>query len=237
MPSSRRIKSILIGGLFSLFVPLGAFLYLKYSGHDGHIALPKHYGIEKVQSYIEDGKSMLDTTYHKVQDIKLTTQLGDTINPNEDFKNKILVVNFFFTSCHTICPTLTKNMKLLNKAFKKNDTSIRFISISVDPVTDSVPRLRDYADRQNPNHDKWVLCTGKKTDIYNYARKELYLELPMTDSSDNDFIHPDQFVLIDKYRNIRGYYNGLDSIDLKRCADDIPKLMLERNRLHEKSKR
>lgn len=235
--TSGRIKSILIGGFFSAFVPLGAYLFLRLNGHNGHIALPKVYGVDRVDSVLADGKMRYDTTWHTCNDLQLISQLGDTVRLNETFAGKILVVNFFFTSCQTVCPIQTKNMKLMNKAFKKNDTSIRFISITVDPLNDSVPVMRAYANRQEPNHDKWIFGTGSKEAIYHYARKDLMLELPANDNLENDFIHPEQFVLIDKYRNIRGYYNGLDSNDIRRCAEDIAYLMVEKNRLHEKRKR
>jgi protein SCO1/2 len=235
--TSGRIKSILIGGFFSAFVPLGAYLFLRMNGHDGHITLPKVYGYDRIDSVLTDGKMRYDTTWHTCNDLQLISQLGDTVRLNETFAGKILVVNFFFTSCQTVCPIQTKNMKLMNKAFKKNDTSIRFISITVDPLNDSVPVMRAYANRQEPNHDKWIFGTGSKEAIYNYARNDLKLNLPVNDSLENDFIHPEQFVLIDKYRNIRGYYNGLDSNDIRRCAEDIAYLMVEKNRLHEKRKR
>lgn len=130
-----------------------------------------------------------------------------------------------------------KNMKLLNKAFVKNDTSMKFLSISVDPQNDSVPRLRQYANQLHVNHDKWLFLTGNKQSIYDYARNELKLKLVPGDGGADDFIHPDQFVLIDKYRNIRGYYNGLDSDHVRLCAEDISYLMLEKNKYHEKNKR
>ncbi len=236
MAKKLNIKSILIGGFFSAFVPIGAYLFLKLNGHDGHIKLPKTFGIEKIDSRTEDGKTTYDTTYHTVNDIRLISQLGDTVSINETLKGKILIINFFFTSCVTICPELTKNMKLLNKAYKKNDSSIRFLSISVDPDNDSVLRLRQYADKYDANHDKWLFLTGNKKEIYNFARKELFLTLGEGDGGKDDFIHPDKFVLVDKYRNIRGYYNGLDSNNVRVCAEDAAYLMVEKNRLHEKKR-
>ena len=237
MNKKFRIKSILIGGFFSAFVPIGAFLFLKFNGHDGHIQLPKTFGIDKIDTQNIEGKIIYDTTYHTIQDITLINQLGDTISINNTLKGKILVINFFFTSCVTICPELTKNMKLLNKAYKKNDTSIRFLSISVDPNTDDVKRLRSYADKYEVNHDKWLFLTGNKNDIYNFARKELMLNLEDGDGGPDDFIHPDKFILVDKYRNIRGYYNGLDSNNVRLCAEDAAYLMVEKNVIHEKKKK
>ncbi|MBK8144131.1 MAG: SCO family protein [Bacteroidetes bacterium] len=236
MANKINLKSILIGGFFSAFVPLGAFLFLKYKGHDGHIKLPKTYGIDRIDSQQVEGNMRYDTTYHTVGDITLINQVGDTVSLNETLKGKILMVNFFFTSCATICPELSKNMKLLNRAYRKNDTAIRFLSISVDPETDSVARLRQYADKLGVNHDKWFFLTGNKQEIYAFARKELFLDLPKGDGGKDDFIHPDQFVLIDKYRNIRGYYNGLDSNIVRLCAEDAAYLIVEKNAIHEKKR-
>ncbi|MBL7766768.1 MAG: SCO family protein [Chitinophagaceae bacterium] len=237
MQKNRRIKSILLGGLFSLFVPLAAYLYLRYEGHDGHIKLPPVYGIEKIDSHAVEGKMVYDTSYHTLSNLTLVNQLGDTLSLNETLKGKILVLGFFFTSCHTICPVINNNMKLLNKAFLKNDTAIRFLSISVDPEHDSVSQLREYADRMHANHDKWYFLTGDKKAIYDFARNELQLKLQEGDGSADDFIHPEQLTLIDKYRNIRGYYNGLDSDKVRLCAEDITYLLVEKNKLHEKRKR
>lgn len=234
MLQNSRLRSILLGGLFSLFVPLGAYYFLRWNGHDGHVKLPKVYGIEKVDSQRVNDQWKYDTTYHTTAELSLINQLGDSLRINKDLEGKIVVVNFFFTSCTTICPELSKNMKLLNYAFRKNDSSVRFVSISVDPLIDSMPRLRKYADKQEANHDKWFFCTGKKDEIYQYARQELQLQLPKGNGDANDFIHPEQFVLLDKYRNIRGYYNGLDSNKVRLCAEDITYLMLEKNKLHEK---
>ena len=237
MKQRPSLRSILIGGIFSLFVPVGAYLYLRMNGHDGHIHLPAFYGIEKISSHESEGHLIKDTMYHTTSELTLRNQLGDSISLNKSLEGKILVVNFFFTSCTTICPVLMHNMKLLNKAYIKNDTSVRFISISVDPLTDSVPRLRQYADKIGVNHDKWFFLTGNKEQIYQYARKELQLNLQAGNGGPDDFIHPEQFILLDKYRNIRGYYNGLDSDKVRLCAEDISFLMLEKNKLHEKSNR
>ncbi|MEZ5046670.1 MAG: SCO family protein [Chitinophagaceae bacterium] len=230
MQSAKKIRSVLLGSFFSFLVPLLAFLYLKYKGHDGHIAMPKHYVIDSIAQNIRDNKNVPDTFFHQISNLKLLNQLGDSIGLVQNFEGKILVVNFFFTTCQTICPTLTKNMALLNKAFIKNDTALRFVSISVDPITDSVNRLRMYADKYHANHDKWFFATGNKKEIYAFARQELQLNLDEGSGDENDFIHPEKFVLIDKYRNIRGYYNGLDSNNVRLCAEDIARLIVEKKK-------
>jgi protein SCO1/2 len=227
MQKSNKLKSIFFGLLFSLLVPLGAYLFLKFSGHDGRMPLPKFYGIEKIDSQLVDGKMKLDTTYHLVKDLKLVTQLGDSITLNETLKGKIVVMSFFKTANDEQSRIVTNSVRLLNKAFIKNDSTMRFVSVSIDSKNDSVLALRLFADNQKANHDKWLFCTGNEMNIQNYLQNELALQK-------NDY---SKIVLIDKYRNIRGYYNGLDSNNVRLCAEDISYLMVEKNLYHEKNRR
>lgn len=227
MQKSNKLKSIFFGLLFSFLVPLGAYLFLKFSGHDGRMPLPKFYGIEKIDSQLVDGKMKLDTTYRLVKDLKLVTQLGDSIALNETLKGKIVVMSFFKTANDEQSRMVTNSIRLLNKAFIKNDSTMRFVSVSIDSKNDSVLALRLFADNQKANHDKWLFCTGNEMNIQNYLQNELALQK-------NDY---SKIVLIDKYRNIRGYYNGLDSNNVRLCAEDISYLMVEKNLYHEKNRR
>lgn len=231
-----RLRSVLLGGLLTVFVPLGAYLYLKSNGYNGRIPLPSYYVIDRIVDTSLGGKPVKDTLYHTTAELKLLNQLGDSIQLNHDFPNKILIVNFFFTSCNTICPKITENMKLLTMALQKHDSNIQFISISVDPQVDSLSRLRRYADRYKVNHDKWFFCSGSKETVYPYARQELGLFLPPADSAGNDFIHPEKIVLLDKFRNIRGYYNGLYADSVRKCAEDVTYLFVEKNKEHREEK-
>ncbi len=223
-----KLKSLFFGALFSFLIPLVAFLIYRNQVLKSNVKLPHFFGA-KIDSQLVNGKMKYDTIFHTTRNLELINQLGDTITLNETFKDKILVIDFFFTSCASICPTLTSNMSLLNRAYKKNDTAVRFISITVDTEHDFVPQLRMYADRQDANHDKWFFCTGNKKDIYEFARKDLMLSLPDGNGDEEDFIHPDQFVLLDQNRNVRGYYDGLDSNNVRLCAEDIAFLILENN--------
>lgn len=227
MQKSNKLKSIFFGLLFSFLVPLGAYLFLKFSGHDGRMPLPKFYGIEKIDSQLVDGKIKLDTTYRLVKDLKLVTQLGDSIALNETLKGKIIVMSFFKTANDEQSRMVTNSIRLLNKAFIKNDSTMRFVSVSIDSKNDSVLALRLFADDQKANHDKWLFCNGNEMNIQNYLLNELALKK-------NDY---SKIVLIDKYRNIRGYYNGLDSNNVRLCAEDISYLMVEKNLYHEKNRR
>jgi len=224
--TNTKSKRYFLGIAAALLLPLSFYLITRRLA-EGVVKLPKYYVIDRVDSQSVNGKAKLDTVYHKVADIRLTNQLGKMVSLNNDLAGKILVVDFIFTSCPGPCPKLTRNMAILQKTFKKNDTALHFITITVDPSRDSFPVLRTYADKFAVNHDRWWFLTGDKQQIYNYARNELHVSLQPGDGGDNDFIHTEKFVLLDQYRYIRGYYDGLDSAQLKYCADDIVLLSVE----------
>ncbi len=162
---------------------------------------------------------------HKVADFKLINQNGEVITQKE-YENKIYVTDFFFTRCQTICPIMTNNMKKLQDAFI-NDNDIKFLSLSVTPVIDSVPVLREYADNKGVIDSKWNITTGDKKHIYELARKSYFAVLDKGDGGLQDFIHTENFVLVDKKRQIRGFYDGTDNEDIQRLIKDIKILQYE----------
>ena len=162
---------------------------------------------------------------HKIANFTLTNQDGNTITQN-NYKNKIYVANFFFTSCKNICPVMSSNMTVLQKEFL-NDDDIKLLSMSVTPVVDSVPVLKAYANKNGAIAKKWNLTTGNKKEIYNLARKSYMAVLDEGDGGLQDFIHTEQFVLVDKKRQIRGYYDGTNTEDIKRLIGDIKVLKEE----------
>lgn len=156
---------------------------------------------------------------HKVGDFSLIDQNNDTIT-QEVYKNKIYVADFFFTRCGTICPIMTNNMAIIQKEFL-NDTSVLLLSHSVTPVMDSVPILKEYAVNKGVDDAKWHIVTGEKKQIYNLARKSYFAVLDEGDGGAQDFIHTEQFVLIDKKKRIRGFYDGTDLKEIERIIADI----------------
>jgi protein SCO1/2 len=191
---------------------------------------------------IEDGKRFSDTVWHRTQNFRFVYQLGDTVELY-DLQNKIIVIDFFFTRCISICPKMTKNMQKLQASFAKHksgrkiiDSSIvQFISFTVDPAHDSVKVLKDFADKFGVNHDNWWFLTGDKKDLYNFAFDELKIAIAEKDI-DTSFVHTQKFILLDKNYIIRGpadptkaYYDGLDSSSLSALARDIGLLMLEKD--------
>ena len=162
---------------------------------------------------------------HHIADFTLINQNGDTIT-KADFKGKIYVADFFFTRCQTICPVMAVNMKELQDYFKDDD-EVKFLSHSVTPIMDSVPVLRAYADKKGAIDGKWEITTGDKKHIYNLARKSYFAVLDEGDGGDQDFIHTEQFILIDKDFQIRGFYDGTEKDEMQRIIKDIAILKKE----------
>jgi protein SCO1/2 len=156
---------------------------------------------------------------HSIADFSLTNQNGETIT-NKDYEGRFYIADFFFTRCQTICPIMAYNMGEL-QAHYKDDTEIMFLSHSVTPVMDSVPVLKAYAVNKGLIDGKWNVTTGSKKHIYELARKSYFAVLDEGNGDENDFIHTEQFVLVDKDRRIRGYYDGTEKEDMKKIIADI----------------
>ena len=159
------------------------------------------------------------TKDHTIADFELTNQNGEKIT-NKNYKDKIYVADFFFTRCQTICINMAYNMSELQDFYKK-DADILFLSHSVTPVIDSVAVLKEYADRKGVIDGKWNITTGAKTHIYELARKSYFAVLDEGTGDENDFIHTEQFVLVDKEKRIRGYYDGTEKEDMEKLKKDI----------------
>lgn len=166
----------------------------------------------KIYSPADVSPELVDTTIqyvsrnHKIADFAFTNQNGKTITQN-DYKGKIYVADFFFTTCPTICPIMTDNLTWLQEQIK-NDPKAMILSHSVTPDIDSVPVLKAYAKKKGVIDSKWNMVTGKKEDIYYIARKS-YLAVKTTDSKElYDMVHTENFILVDGKGRIRGFYNG-----------------------------
>ncbi len=167
-----------------------------------------------------------EQTFHKIPDFKLVNQLGDTIT-QKTFDNKIYITDFFFTSCPGICLKMTGNMSKVQEAFK-SDAEIVLLSHSVTPSIDSVAVLKDYAEDHGVMDNKWHLVTGDKNEIYNLGRNQYFVENDLGIPKDiNDFLHTENFLLIDKNKHIRGIYNGLNSASVAQLITDVKALKLE----------
>ncbi|WP_142784369.1 SCO family protein [Changchengzhania lutea] len=179
----------------------------------------------RVSSELVDSTIQHQKKYHKIADFKFINQNGDTIT-QEDYKDKIYVADFFFTTCQTICPIMTDHMvDIQNKLI--DDDDVMLLSHTVTPQIDTVAQLKRYAIKKGVNDKKWNLVTGDKKQIYELARKS-YLAVKTNGLGDKyDMIHTENFMLIDKKRQIRGFYDGTNSEDISKLLEDIKILKKE----------
>ena len=172
----------------------------------------------EVNEKLVDSSIIHVAKYHKISDFKLTNQNGKEIT-QANYKDKIYVADFFFTTCQDICPVMTKNMYQLQEELK-NDNEILLLSHTVIPEVDTVEQLKDYAIENNVDDSKWNLVTGDKKQIYELARKS-YLAVEDSNFNEFDMIHTENFMLIDKEKQIRGFYDGTNSEEINRLLKDI----------------
>lgn len=184
----------------------------------------------KIYQPADVSTELVDTTlqyvkkYHTIADFSLTNQNGETIT-QIDYEDKMYVADFFFTTCQTICPIMTDNMVKIQKALK-NDDEVLLLSHTVTPEIDSVAQLKKYALEKGVNDAKWNLVTGNKREIYDLARKS-YLAAKDVPFQEYDLIHTENFVLVDKKKRIRGFYDGTDSEAIEKLLHDIKILKRE----------
>ncbi len=221
----------------SIAVLLPVLSYLLVKGYsDDAVQMPPRYFADSVINKVVDGKSVSDTLWHKVTDITLTNQLGDTVSLSS-IPDKVLVVDFFFTRCPSICPGMTKNMKRLQDMMTSRDprkiidiSLVHFLSFSIDPLRDSPSVLKQYADKNGVDHNRWWMLTGDQQKIYDFGIQELKLGIIDGKGQDTLFDHSPKFVLLDKDRVVRGYYNGLDTAQILKLSQDIVFISLEKDK-------
>jgi len=188
-------------------------------------ALPYYNETTFTPHWIKPGSSSLDTM-HTIAAFELINQDGEKLT-NESFENKIYIVDFFFTVCPGICPKLTSNMSLLQDEFLE-DPDVLLLSHSVTPERDSVSVLKNYAEDKGIISGKWHLATGDREVIYNLGRYEYFIEESLgLEKEADEFLHTENFVLIDGNRHIRGIYNGLSKTSINQLIADIYALKKE----------
>jgi protein SCO1/2 len=198
-----------------IVVPVLIYLIMK-TGKQHYSRLPI-FG-EKVEP---NGVDIKDTIFYTVPDFKVTSQTGETVT-QKTFGNSIYIANFFFASCKDVCPKMNAKVETVY-AKAKEYAEVKFISFSVDPENDSVPVLAEYAKKFNADPKIWYFVTGSKEDIYKAGQGFL---LPVS-IEDKTVDHSQQLLLIDKENRIRGIYDGLDEVEIKRLNEDLKVLLYE----------
>ena len=221
-------KTTIITFLVVIVLPIISYLLVENLSRDA-VQMPRRYFYDTVVVKREKGKEVNDTVWHKIKPFKLKNQFGKEVGL-DDLNGKIIVANFFFTSCPSICPKLTRNMKRLQDAFKKTDTIVRFVSFTVDPERDSVQKIKAYGDKFSIDHDTWWMLTGDRKVIYDVALNEFKASIASEGNIDTGFIHTEKFFLLDRDKVVRGWYNGLDSVNLGKLIKDVVLLNMERDK-------
>lgn len=222
-----KIKFI---NLFILLIAATVFVYAFFIyDKEKPISYLPVYGQKNYETI--NGKT--DTTLHTIQNFSFVNQDGDTVT-EKDFNGSVYVTDFFFTTCHTICPIMSTQMERIAEKFKGN-MEVKFISHTVDPEIDTVEQLKRYAIKHNADTRQWMFVTGDKKDLYEIARKSYLLNAEQGDGGPDDFIHTQNFALVDKDKHIRGYYDGIDTTEMNQLMKDID-LLLAEYRYKEKNK-
>jgi protein SCO1/2 len=162
---------------------------------------------------------------HRTLDFALTDQLGRPFT-QDSVRGRIVVTDFFFTTCATICPKMTDQMKRVQDAFR-NEPRLLLLSHTVTPEIDSVSVLARYADEQGADPARWRFLTGSRAQIYALARRSYFACTDEGDGDLQDFVHTENFVLVDPQRRLRGFYDGTSPQDVDRLIGDIRKLLKE----------
>lgn len=200
-----------------LFCISAVIIYLFYNALQPKEKLavfqPSMVNPELVDSTLQKKKK-----YHTIADFSLTNQNGRQIT-QADYEDKIYIADFFFTTCPTICPIMTKNMVEIQESIKNDDVFL--LSHSVTPQIDSVAQLKKYALEKGVDDSKWNLVTGDKKQIYELARKSYLAVKTDGDGGPFDMIHTENFILVDKEKRIRGFYDGTNSEEIEKLLSDL----------------
>lgn len=213
----KRIVILLIL-LFLLTFPSVLYVVLT-TGRHNFIHLP-FIGEKELAA---NGK---DTIYHSIPSFSFTNQDGNTIT-DKTYDGKIIVVDYFFSTCKSICPKMATELLRVQDKFSYTKGLVQILSHTVDPENDSVPVLKAYSEMIHADNSMWNFVTGDKKQLYDIARTGYLVNAMEGDGGPDDFIHSELFVLVDKEKHIRGIYDGTNIKAVNDLLDDIKVLMAE----------
>jgi protein SCO1 len=217
-----RSPLLLRAALFVLLFAIGvgvAYFMIRPSGE-----LPIYTPAE-LNPALVDSSLRSSHAEHHILDFSLTDQRGSTVTL-ADTRNKVVIADFFFTTCGSICPKMSDQLERVQAAFLK-DERVLLLSHSVTPEIDSVPVLKDYANLHGADPEHWRFLTGDREQIYRLARKSWFAVKDTGDGGPDDFVHTENFILADQQGRLRGFYDGTSPADVDRAIGDIGKLLEE----------
>lgn len=216
----QYLQWILLGVIFLIGVSIA--YYLNLSAYRKKLPV---YGPEDLNPQLVENKTFPSSQPHRIPPFSLIDQQGNPLTEKK-FEGKIYVTDFFFTSCPSICPKMTTQMARIQDYYKE-DNQVLLLSHTVQPEVDSVPVLAKYAREKGVIYGKWYLATGDKKHIYDLARKAYFAAISEGNGSPSDFIHTQNFILIDPDKRIRGIYDGTSANEIDQLIEDIQWLKKE----------
>jgi protein SCO1/2 len=214
-----KLSSIFIGCLLAF----NALVFASEKTPTDGFTLPYYNSAEFTPHWLSKNNQEL-SAFHKISEFSLTNQLGQTIT-KANLKGKVYIANFFFSTCPGICPKIRSNLFKVQNKFIDNDQVV-IISHSIQPENDTVKVLQEYAQDNKVVANKWHLLTGDRDDIYKLAREDYFANEDLGKYKDNeDFLHTENLILVDKQGHIRGIYNGLNKTSVGHLLNDINTLL------------
>ena len=208
---------------FAIFFTSVAIAYFMYFRPEEDLPV---YQPSDLNPALVDASAMREED-HRVLDFELINHLGDSVSL-EDVAGDILVVDFFFTRCATICPLMTQNLKRVHDRLDPQ-MPVRILSHSVTPQADSVSVLNRYAEKYSANPALWWFLTGEKTEVYRLARQSYFSCLDEGDGGFQDFVHTENIVLVDAKGRLRGFYDGTDEKAMSQLFNDLTFLLKKKS--------
>lgn len=213
-------KALILGIL--LLVPLLIFIFIGSFG-EHHFTLRKYFPqVNATGEVLRDAQG--DTLFNQVPAFQLTSQQGHVIS-QKDLDGNIYVADFFFATCPDICKAMSSQLVRVQEAFV-DEPNVKLVSFTVNPEYDTPEVLKEYGERYNADPNKWFFLTGDREKIYSLAQKGFYLPVMQVEGQ-QDFIHSEKFMLVDKERYVRGIYDGTDREDVDRLILEIKVLLDE----------
>lgn len=215
---SFLFRILSFGAIFVVAVVIGYFI-IKPSGE-----LPIYHPSQLDPRLVGDAAKN-EKGEHHIKEFHLIDQYGDSVSL-ADVKGKVVLADFFFTTCGSICPKMSTQLVRVQDAFRDDDR-VMLLSHSVTPETDSVPVLKAYAEKYGVDHKRWRLLTGDKQQIYDLARTSYFAAVDQGDGGPDDFVHTENFVLVDPQGRIRGFYDGTKPAEADKAMKDMLRLLDE----------
>ncbi|MGI4728251.1 MAG: SCO family protein [Janthinobacterium lividum] len=208
-----------------LIWPALAMLVFAACSHKNTAAKLPIYGDRQPITKTVDGKQVTDTVYATIPPFSFVDQERKTIT-EQNLSGKIYVADFFFTSCPSICPIMQRNMLTVFKAYQ-GKPDFKLVSFSIDPRHDTIPVLKEYAEKLGAKADQWYFLLGKKEEVYQLAEKNYLVSVSEDGRAPGGFVHQGWLVLVDKKGRVRGAYDGTDKKQVQQLITDVQVLMDE----------